>query len=1008
MKSRIIQVLYDLVQHKKSDYLSDLTKLSGKSEQQLRKEAGFILFYILHDYSRFHVSTIDHFFLHIIRSFTREMGIQTGYRLELDTQTPLENAADNVLNSIDENPELTQWLIEFSEDKMINNQNWNLHKDIIKLGNELFKEHYKAHETTISTKLVDKSFMQSYKKELYAICTSLEHKAGLIAKNALDICDTHQLNAADFYQGARGVYNYFKKTANKTIEIPGTYVNHVIEDIEKWPSKTTPNKNQVLKLAHTMLYNQLLQMVSIIKTNFTKYSTAQSILSQIHSLGIIIDINRELKDYIKENNLFLLADAPNFIHRIIDEKEAPFIYEKTGNIFHHFMIDEFQDTSSFQWENFKPLISNSLSQDYDNLVVGDAKQSIYRWRNSNWEILTNQLKQDFYSDVLYEPPPLNTNYRSTKEIVAFNNEVIITSAQQLSDYFIAELEASKHKDLMTLGQTIIDIYKDAEQKISDKQSKTGYIEAWFPKGKIEDIKPAIFDKLIQILQNLQDNNYQLSDIAILVRNHNEGKEIADYLIAFNESNSNPKYAYQIISNDSLFIASSIAVKFLEGVMHYILHPEDKINLANICFIHNVLLKTEEAHLKMTTRFPDINDFQQFLDDLLMRKKQLPLYELIAQLIHDLNLHNLRKEIIFIQAFQDLIYDYSKNNSTDIYHFLCYWNDHKNAKTISTPESQNAIRIITLHKAKGLQFKAVILPFCNWGLDQKSTVLWCNTHIEPFDKLDLIPVNYGQKLKDTIFAKDYYKEKFKSYVDNLNLLYVSLTRAVQSIHIISPLQEKEKKERLQTVGDLLYVVCKEKLDSNQILISGKLVPIALKKRSKKTYIKPESIPYNPYQDNIKIAFQGKEFLSDEKVKYKNLNYGKLMHTVFERIKFISDIPQAIDSLVIEGIVSEKDKYQLQNEVNEMIKSTQGYNWFEKGYKVLTEAEIILPGAANKRPDRIVFQDNTVHIIDYKFGDTPHPAHTSQVLEYCHIMKEMGYITKGYVWYPRINKIEEVIT
>ncbi len=1030
MKNRILSELNKLSKGTESDYLERLKKEFDLSNKEIQVKAGRILSSLLHDFSKFSVSTIDKFFQKIIRSFTREIGIQPGYSIELKQDEVLLKVIDELLLDLDENKELKEWLSTIASEKIEQGNKWDFKEDIQKLAREIFKEEFKAFDKQLIKKLSDKDFLKKYIQELQQIKSKFENKLNDIASGALEIIKTNGLEVIDFKWGKSSVPNYFNKIiANRDYE-PTSRTIKGTESHSEWINQKSDKKDLIKNVLNQGLFEMLIQALEYFDKNKISYYSSIEILKFIHTLGILTDISAKLRKFTEDQNIFLISDAAQLIRIIIDNNESPFIYEKTGNIYKHFMIDEFQDTSKIQWHNFKPLIGNSLSQGSKNLVVGDVKQSIYRWRNSDWEILSDQIQNEFAQ---YNPKAeaLKINWRSKKNIIHFNNAVFSYSSQILQQQFNTEYSDNTNNPYEL---KITDAYKDVLQTVSGNEKEGGYINHTFLDEKeYSSWKDEVKLRLPKIIEELQNKDYLLNDIAILVRTAKEGQEIANTLIDYkNQNNSN--YKFDFISNDSLFLQNSSLVKFILAVLEYILNPEDEINLSFIAYEFNCYLKNEnisgsELHNNLKNKKEDTDwhrkIFPREFIDSLDQIKQLPIYELIERIVKVFKLNEIQKELPYLKAFLDIILDFSKKSASDIHTFVNWWNEEGYNKTLTVSENQDAIRILTIHSSKGLEFKNVIIPFCNWEIDHKPTqtnILWCKTNEEPFNQLELIPVKYSKKLQKTIFNTDYLSEKFHAYVDNLNLLYVAFTRAENNLYCFSPI--KEKKNGISKVNELLYFTYqnyKNFVSKNDLIgfednwnNETKTFELGnLKKIAKQVKDLPGEIEINRFEsfdikNKLRLKLHDNSFFTgQENAPFEKINHGKMMHEVFENVKTEDDISDAIDKLIFEGKISPNERTELIKRIEEAFSNDQIKNWFSKDWEVKTEAEIILPNGKTARPDRVISNNEKTIVIDYKFGEQEKDKHHKQVTSYMEILSKIeDKKIEGYLWYVDLGHVVTV--
>ncbi|HSH51751.1 MAG TPA: UvrD-helicase domain-containing protein, partial [Bacteroidales bacterium] len=592
MKGRIISELYKLAKKEPSAYLKIIQNDLGLPEETIQEKAKQSLSLLLHDYSKFSVSTIDKFFQKIIRSFTHETGIQPGYSIELNQSEILSLVVDKLLMDIGDNTDLRELTSSLADNKINQGKKWDFKGDILKLAHEIFKEEFMAFDIQLINKFGDKQFVKDYIAQLQNIIAQFENHLKKLAKEALAHIEKNGLATEDFKFGKSSVPNYLNKIIdqNKFELKPRTLKG--TENYNEWITNSSPKKEVLENILDNGLFKLFNEMVSFHQNNQEEYYTAIEIRKFIHTLGILTDISTKLHRYCEGQNIFLISDASKLLHNIIDNNDAPFIYEKAGSIYRFFMIDEFQDTSKIQWQNFKPLIGNSLAQGNANLVVGDVKQSIYRWRNSDWEILSDKIEQDFKH---YQPNviPLNTNWRSKKNIIDFNNSVFYYSSKVLQQQFNHEFEqASSSKN--PYRNKITEAYHDVIQHTPGKNKDGGYIYHAFIDKKEKGLKEdEIISQVINKIELLQDKGYALKDIAVLVRKKDEGQKIANALIDY-KNNHTSKYRYDFISNDSLFIANASVTRFILAVLEYLLNDKDAINRAFLDYEFHQYLKNEET------------------------------------------------------------------------------------------------------------------------------------------------------------------------------------------------------------------------------------------------------------------------------------------------------------------------------------------------------------------------------------------------------------------------------
>ncbi|MDD4516180.1 UvrD-helicase domain-containing protein [Massilibacteroides sp.] len=1014
MKNRIVEELHVLASGKKSSFLKMLSDANNLQEATVRTEAKRILIRILHDYAAFNISTIDRFFQQTMRAFTREIGLQGGYGIEMDQNLVLTEAVDNLLNDLErpENKDLLNWLLRFAEDKIENGGEWNLRREIMILAQEIFKENYKALSADVTKDLENKEALEKYKEELSKIVRSVEAEAKKLGEKGLALMDQYGLQPADFKGGSRSAMFYFQKLANGEMKEPTATFSGFADNPEGCYTKTTPvATQQIIACVMDEGLNDCIKSILSLFGNLSAYYTAREITRYYYTLGILTDISRQIAAYREKKNILLIADTTELLNKIIAGSDTPFIYEKTGTRVDHYMIDEFQDTSKMQWDNFRPLLKESLAQAYSNLIVGDVKQSIYRFRNSDWTLLDSQVQQDFSPSEL-EEETLKENWRSLQHVVDFNNSFFSIAPSLLQAQYNEQVEAStlSEDERAEYVTRINKAYGESTQLVPDILSgDVGHVQiAFLPQNEETDWKEEALSRLPETIEHLQKNGYQLKDIAILVRTNREGATVAEMLLEYKEAHPDSIYKYDIISDDSLFVNSSPAVRFIISILKHLKHPDDQTHKQLALFSYIALVHNFEEPVIQ-------NSFPEETEKALQALSRSSLYEMtegIYRLFADRFPEN---EHVFIQAFLDLVLEFTQKESADAGSFLRWWDDSGIKKTIATPNEQDAIRIMTIHKSKGLGFKAVILPFGDWEIDHKPTksvILWCHPTITPFDRLHLVPVRYGQILANTYFAKDYFKEKLHAFIDNLNTLYVAFTRAKEELIVFAPRPKKaeangEGVNRANSIADLLWIsLCRDELSAmfqpeEGLFETGKWYTTSYpEKPNDIKELSASSFHSISSEDRLHLRLRGKNLRFDDEQR----KYGALMHDLLSLIYTHDDILPAIESYYQAGIINRTEVEQLQKQLNRSLNGTEVRSWFDGSFHTLNETDILFGKGLAKRPDRVMIKDGEVVVVDYKFGEIEEKKYSKQIKSYVDLIKAIGYKqVYGYIWYVELNKL-----
>jgi len=1034
MKGRILESLYSLYKGNENavKLTLQLSKSTGLSPEAIHEKAGKILLHILNNYSAFYVETIDKFFQWVIRNFARETGLQAGYNLELNNNKILAEAIDLLLFSLDKDENMRKWLVRFAEEKINEGRDWNFNLELLELGKEIFKEKYQEITGNWKNVLLQKEKLDTYINILYAEVAKFENYMSERGNLALHHIRNAGLSLDDFNYKNAGVAGYFKKIADKTDFDPKIRSRNVLNGLERWINKNSLQAGLVESLVSKHLYYLLEEALTYYDSNIITYNTATLILKNIYSFGVLADIYLKIREISTEKNIFLLSDATVFLKKITGNNDAPFVFEKAGNSFFNFMLDEFQDTSDYQWHNFYPLILNGLSSNHKSLIVGDVKQSIYRWRNSNWEILASQAENSF-AEFKPQITPLDTNWRSLKSIVAFNNSLFHCIIKYLSGKIEEELSEIFFDEQLSdyWKHTIENIFVNSAQKVSpEKQNPPGYVEMTFYEKPNDEYLETLANELPELISDIQSRGYKPGDIAILVRKASQGREIASILMQY-ANKHNESYKFNVISNDSLFVENHPSVRFLIAVLHYINNPTDLINIAFIRneFLRYLTVSDNGSHLNKI--FEDCDkgitpglhgSFDIFIHEL-DKIKHLSLFDLTEEIICRFRLNLDKKNIAFIQAFQDIVMGFINEETSDVNAFLEWWEEEGKFQTLNVSEAQDAIRILTIHKAKGLQFPVIIVPFCDWDMDVEiasGNYLWCKNNTEPFNMLEYVPVKYNKQLVNTCFRNEYFNERFHNYIDNLNLLYVALTRPMEELYVFA-----DRKDR-SSVAEFIHnaVLKAEKVtgeeegypfsqldlikeNENEKFITG----VKSRSSDKPLQIIPEFIEeYAIINNREKLKLNTRNVWLDvqEKDIKGKLGYGTLMHEIFAEIETAKDTEKAVNKAFMKGKISIEEIDKLKEFIYKRLNEIQVRTWFDGSWEIKKEREICESGSGFYRPDRVMIKDNEVIIVDYKFGEEILSRYENQIRNYTRILKNMGYSgVKAFLWYVGKNDPKEVI-
>ena len=1039
MKSRIIDSLVDLGEGKNESLKKILQ--NELPEVKIRSQAKKALELILHDYSSFSVCTIDSFFQRVMRSLAREIHLPLRFELEMKRDEVIKSITEKLLNDVGKDPELADWLSDLIIQKLDDEKSWNIESDIHAVAGQLFREEFHAEPGLTREKI------RTLLIKLNSLKKSFEANMKRFGDDAVTAIEKVGLEVADFSQKEKGVAGYFYKIRMKIESekyCPNTYVNKAALAVDHWCSKTSPKKNKIEDLANRILHPHLLRCLEFVDLEFPKYSGAIAVLRKIYMLGIVNDLYTKLGEYREEKNIVLISDTPKILQSFISTDDAPFIFEKTGNRYKHFLIDEFQDTSNLQWLNLLPLITNSLASGHFSMVVGDAKQSIYRWRGGNMNLLAVELRKSLkHFDPIISEENLSTNFRSKRNIVEFNNG------------FFSQVPAVVNHELKTGDDTLLDlIYSNQlKQEVSEKNDEGGVVRVeFFEDDKREEMKKGgtefkdeagtgseetvllkwkqkSLNSLLEKINDLLKQHYTLSDMAILVRWNSEGNDIANFLFDHGIK--------KILSPDSLLLSRSGVIQFLIHVFRFLADNHNQVARSELMYFYAAHLAKEEivdlhpvfsdvhATRSKKVKSPPSNALFEIssMDNTLFNKmlpgdftghllylRKLPVYELSEQLIRIFRLNS--KPDAYIQRFQDLILEYSLKNNSSLTGFLQWWDENETVRSCSVtiPESEDAIRIMTIHKSKGLQFPVVLIPFADWKVKPDNRdVLWVTSTDEPFNELGLIPLSPSDKLLKTNFKAAYTREILNAVIDNVNLLYVAFTRAEEQLFISSP---ADTDGEMNTSGKLISRVIHQnmnwKLSENNSIVIGKSGHHQRKVSKKKgTSITMSHYPSNRWQGKLSISTHSADLLAlMQSSGASKINYGILVHKILAEIHLVGEIEKTISKYYFEGLFSESEKKHLEEEIRLLFLLPEVQRFFSEGWTVMAEREIILPGGELLRPDRVLINGNQALVIDFKTGKES-PSHKTQVTRYAEVLTAMDFTdVKKFLVYVTQKKVVTV--
>jgi ATP-dependent exoDNAse (exonuclease V) beta subunit len=1016
-------------------------------EGEIQARAAALFTTILHHYSDFSVSTIDSFNKRIVQAFSKDLDLPQNFEIEMDTETIIEEAIHSLFQKVGTkgdkylNEILTEFVLKNAED----DKSWNIEAALKDFAQNLFKENIQDAIQKIYQ--LSNTDLKKVKAQYLAFIDAVEAQPFAqiqeLAQQLLDVFAANNLKTEYFYQTSKGLvsylqnhtnFDYLKDTAfnEEASESCNSYIAIQGLELKKWErtGKDVPKSAvETIRALSEDIEAVVRQIEAIKEAHRGHYMAAVQMRKQIYLIMTLKQIKREM-EWLKENkNQVYISEFNEKINQIVEQEPVPYIYERIGERYKHILIDEFQDTSVKQWHNFIPLIANSLGYGFFNMVVGDAKQAIYRWRGGDASIIVHlpQLSSVPEESILKEHEVifqeqqqnqhLNTNRRSKKNIVEFNNKFFEYIKQAFTQF----------------NPNLPQFFREVEQQAAGKEGGQVVIFRIESEGKTDKKtkQEAVFSKTFEIVERVKEQGYAYADIALLVRNNAEGAFLAEKFI---------EKGVPVISSESLLLSSSAVINFMISFFELLKNFQQP----NLKF-HILLFLEKQYKQKTQLSGQDYLDFatpsnaleEQIFETFLRERfqvkislaslRRLSLYELAEELIRNFDLYNISNQQLYTQKFLDVVFDFTHKKNGNLVDFLEYWHRKKDTLSISSAPESQAVRIMSIHKSKGLEFPVVILPFADWSIAPKSNspiwIEWKENSI--VSELSTLVITPKKAFQDTIFHPFVVKEQQDVFIDNLSLLYVALTRPIDKLFIITKYVKIDNKSKYETIKDIahllnFYIERRENLDrtlgkEEVVLASDTSESEALKTHSKigKKELKLEKLISTEARHKIKVRKNNLRY-DDSYIRvtdlYSSKKDGLLMHYAFEKIQVAEDTERAVEALVNEGYISKEEKKDLYFKIKSIIELPLIRQYYDKSYiqQVLNEREILIKGSKRvMRPDRLVIgKDRQLAIIDYKTG-LPNEQYKEQISQYAAALAHMNFTKiRKFLVYTELLKVEEV--
>lgn len=1029
MKSRIVETLDVLASNPdESPYITDLTTMLGASKDDISKSAGIAERQMLEDYTNFNVCTIDTFFQKILRTFAYEVNLSSNYGVELNDEYVVELGVNNLKTRLHDesgkkNKSLSHWLWMFVQDSIKNGSSWDVFykpkskktvdNSLYNFAKVLTNEVVKKNSKQLFDFLADPKNIQAFNVALNSGISNLIPKVKECVDEIFKMLEGPGIKAN----------NYFTKFLDALNNSDNPFL---IKDLDKKVEKKIADQSFVNKKSAKVNDIAICDCLTKILDNNTVYASYKKILDLTYQLGLLGDINASMQDFTNENNTILLSGTNDIVKRIIDGCETPFIYERIGMYLHNFLLDEFQDTSRMQWENLLPLVRNGLANGHDSLIIGDVKQSIYRFRNSDPQLLHSQLKVDFSNDSIKYNEGRSINWRSARNIVHWNNAFFQFLSMALNmDEFYADVEQEvSPKNEKLPGHVVV-----ARREIPDKKKDTDGSNDCEIKNDDNsndndlNFKEWAIEKMIVDLQSLLARGFKQKDIAVLSNTNREGQLAISRIMKWNIEN--PDKQMKVVSEESLLVISSPAVRIVVNIL----------KMLDRCEAHNedgrempMVLRRFEANrsegMDTSEAFEDAivskdEDIADYIDRLYETSKSACLDSVVEQIIKSqLSKQMTEENTPYLLAFLDSVVDFMSRYGSNIHHFLKWWDKVGPGLSISSPDNIDAIRVITIHKSKGLQFPCVLIPMFDWNFDQ-SSIEWIETagFKEKLPKGVAIPpiVPVKRDNKSTLFDNEFNEIARSNIMDSLNKTYVACTRAQYELIIYTEnnkelgLQLSQFLETCRNNADIAPTPT-ENCDPDVVYELGKpMLRSDIPALNSDDNALPDNVesrimpPYSVVSDVDRWKLTSPDIIID--VRGTTRWVGEMLHKVMERVRTPKNLKKAFGRALHRGMITEEEHDEYLALLSKRLADPRVADWFANDNRLMLERSVTIGGNGQKRPDRVVMKPNgEIIIVDYKFGDRSDDNDTKykrQVAGYkravCDALGCRPGCVSGYVWY-----------
>lgn len=968
MKHRVIEGLEELVKEKPGTLMRLLCESLAIGPEELRSRAQRLLSAILHHYSDFSIGTLDSFTHRLVKTFAFDLKLPVNFEIELDEEGFYTEVVQELIAQTGEDVQVGKLLKDYVLQQSRENASWDPEKLILEFSKLLYKEDTAPYVELLNN--ISDENLQEIRSDIRKTIDQFYERVRSLAADALKRIAACGLTERDFYYGKSGAVNFFTKVYKRDINLEDISKSRLSEAIDKgaWFSKTCVQTEAVEKLGKD-LSRMAGELVQIIGTEYREFALCKLLEQRIYPLLLLKKIESISLERKEEAQVVFISEFNRKLFELVQHEPTPFVYERLGERYRNYLVDEFQDTSNMQWQNLLPLVDNALASGNYNLLVGDGKQSIYRWRNADVKQFTrlpeiagahenpllkereDSLKRN-YLELL-----LDTNYRSLEQVVQFNNQLFTALSAKL------------------LQEDHLVIYKNCAQKVAAGEG--GYVSIRSYDRALQDADAFNYEQVLHHIREALAANYRYKDICILCRTNQQGQAIARYLLNHN---------YPVVSPDSLLLAAVPEVQVLHAFLCYTVNPDDQISAASVL-----------SHLYGKTHI-NTDQYHEALIEL-QHKGSLPaklrtfgfsIHEREMELLNPFDLclylvkafHFDQEAGTAVRFFLDELHSWAQKEQEGLPGFLIWWERRMKKASIVVSGDADALRVMTIHVSKGLEFPVVIVPFCDWKLENKAE-RWLRLREKKLN-LPVAALKYNKSMVELGYEKEYHDEQQSIVLDHVNLLYVAFTRAAERLHILC----RAPKGEASRVNEWIFANLPEGMSEKTtgVLEMGQ----AQKARLRPPKKGPGDLPMKA----LGFAKRPFEFAIRKSARFdpgdnQALANGLLMHALLSEIESHQDIEKTITKALLQGLFDSEAAKRLRHDLESILKHKDLKTYYEPGLHLKNEAELITAEGKLLRPDRVVFKGEECVLIDYKTGKIKEKEHTRQLEQYALALEEMGH-------------------